>query len=359
MSRPFSWVRALVARKGRRTAAATPPPPESAPPADETRLHEEAPLADAAQAPQPSRQAYSPAEPPDDSRREVLKRLDAWLSDVLADEPPPRGIDPEILAALGADTARDAIEPSADRVSLCAALTALTEEIRLQGRAFKQLDESLSPLRGWGDRVARLEQAQRQLADSIQTSLAELRGRAADAERAENRAIAISILDLYDRLKRGRDSCQGCLDRLPPPARQGVLARLLRRGGEDGPARAAVEALAGGYGLTLARLLEALHDLDISPVGEPGAAFDPHTMTAVGTIERDDRPEGTVLEVCGSGFLRRGEMLREAKVVVAARRCVRQSSESSDNPPNPARPGSLVEPKAPASSPPEPAEHAP
>src|ERR1035441_6259714 len=54
-------------------------------------------------------------------------------------EDAPRGIPEELLA--GDETAVD--ESTVDRYRMWAALTALTQEVKLQGRAFKQLSDTL------------------------------------------------------------------------------------------------------------------------------------------------------------------------------------------------------------------------
>ena len=68
------------------------------------------------------------------SREEILRRFEKWLDGALAAEEPPRGVDAEIMAAMargGEDRARPA---PADAYSLWAAMTALTQEVKLQGR---------------------------------------------------------------------------------------------------------------------------------------------------------------------------------------------------------------------------------
>ena len=356
----FSWAKALAARARRRTATTAPPP--EGPPEAPTKPRAEAPADAPAQAPTQVPPDTAP-EPPPDARREILARLDSWLTETLADEPPPPGLDPDTLAAFGVDPAQaQPPEPRADRVSLWSALTALTHEVKLQGRAFKKLDESLSPLVDWGDRILRVEQAQRQLGASVQAATAELRRQAEAAQRVqrtESQAVEKILMDLYDRLQRGLDSSRRCLDRIGPPQRPGLWSRILRRGEDAAATRAAVEALAGGHGLTLARLLEALGELDMTPVGEAGDMFDPHTMATVSVVECDGRPQGTILEVYASGFVRGGEVLRTAKVSVAAadRPGERRTASPSDGP-QPPRPGSFTEHKGGAPGRPEPLEHA-
>lgn len=66
-----------------------------------------------------------------------------------------------------------------------------------------------------------------------------------------------------------------------------------------------------------ARLLTALLDVGVAPVGEVGEEFDSARHEAVGTEPADDSSEvGTVASVDRCGFLDRGVLLRPAQVVV-------------------------------------------
>ena len=77
------------------------------------------------------------------SREEILRRFEQWLDGALAAEEPPRGIDAEILAAIAGDSEDHARPASTAAYSLWAAMTALTQEVKLQGRSFKELNDTL------------------------------------------------------------------------------------------------------------------------------------------------------------------------------------------------------------------------
>src|SRR2546423_7057960 len=72
-------------------------------------------------------------------RSEILQRFEQWLDTAIAEESPPQGIPAEIMAG-------DAPPESSptDWYTMWAAMTALTQEVKLQGRAFKQLSETLA-----------------------------------------------------------------------------------------------------------------------------------------------------------------------------------------------------------------------
>ncbi|HMC58012.1 MAG TPA: hypothetical protein VKJ01_02355, partial [Candidatus Solibacter sp.] len=71
-------------------------------------------------------------------RSQILQRFEQWLDSALAEEDPPRGIPAEILAGDPAESA------PTDWYTMWAAVTALTQEVKLEGRAFKQLSETLA-----------------------------------------------------------------------------------------------------------------------------------------------------------------------------------------------------------------------
>lgn len=75
------------------------------------------------------------------SREEILRRFESWLDSALAAEEPPQGIEAEILAAI--EDENEVRPDSAAGYSVWAALTALTQEVKLQGRSFKELKETL------------------------------------------------------------------------------------------------------------------------------------------------------------------------------------------------------------------------
>lgn len=78
------------------------------------------------------------------ARERILRRFEAFLDETLAAAEPPQGIAAEILA----EAAAEEPAPFRDFYSMWAALTALTQEVRLQGRAFKQLSASLEAAAG-------------------------------------------------------------------------------------------------------------------------------------------------------------------------------------------------------------------
>lgn len=215
-------------------------------------------------------------------RDAILLRFTEWLDQALAAEEPPRGIPEELL--------RDETDPAGtDLYSMQAAVTALTQEVKLQGRSFKQLSEAVAP--------------------ALQAQISEMR-RQAD-ERAW-REVLDALLDLRDRLSRGLDTAQkagAALEEWRPrwwESRRGLAA-----------ARQTVAALLDGYRLTAERADEILHQLDVREIDCLMQPFDPQSMRAIEAEETARVPEGTVVEVYRPGYEWKGRTYRPAEVKVA------------------------------------------
>ena len=62
---------------------------------------------------------------------------------------------------------------------------------------------------------------------------------------------------------------------------------------------------------------DALFKLGLSEVEAEAAPFDPHVHEAVGRVETDEHPEGTVVEVLQKGYLYKDRLLRPSMVSVS------------------------------------------
>lgn len=249
-------------------------------------------------------------------REQILARFAAWLDQVLDAEDPPQGLDAQFLAELAGAEEEGRAEPAeaqGDLYSMWAALTALTQEVKLQGRAFRQLDQTLAP-------VAELGVAVRDELADLQAALAlALAGRAEgerEARRQAQREAVGLLADLHDRLERGLGAARRSLAELerPVPPAKGWFARP-----PAFPAHAVevARALAEGYALSLERLREGLEQLGVQRLGRVGEPFDPEVMRAADVEETTAAAEGTVLEVYRTGYTWRGELFRPAEVRVA------------------------------------------
>ena len=94
---------------------------------------------------------FAEAETKEALRILILRRFTEWLDEVLAEEKPLDGVAAELLAELDNSKEAKGVDPGAgayDLHSTWSVLTALTQEIKLQGRAFKQLSEQMTPFDG-------------------------------------------------------------------------------------------------------------------------------------------------------------------------------------------------------------------
>ncbi len=253
-----------------------------------------------------------------EERKRIVCGFEAWLDRAMADEPPPQGLTPELLTALAHGDPLPPLESGqpgsggSDLYSLWAAMTVLTQEVRLQGRTFKQLNETL---------VQSLEAPSAAVQGGAAEELAEapctkLEGVHRSGKQEIHLPVGI-LLDLRDRVERGGSTVRNAAGELAP----GRLPRLARwLGVGSGYARHAQEILAAlshGYSLTLDTLDEALAGCGISRIASQGQIFDPQRMTAVDIDETSSVPEGTVVEVYRNGFEWNGEVYRSAQVKVA------------------------------------------
>ncbi|MGH9628574.1 MAG: nucleotide exchange factor GrpE [Bryobacteraceae bacterium] len=247
-------------------------------------------------------------------REAILRRFEAWLDGILAQEEPPAGIPAEILNALEAG-ADDGIPRRCDLYSMWAAVTALTQEVKLQGRSFKQLSEALAPASNLHSRVETLLASHEQV-------LAEMRR---EAEQRSRREVLDGLLDVRDRLGRGLESARAVQlkavqlknesKKRGGPA--GWMESLFRRPDGDAHSAEALAAFEKGYELSVSRLDEILAQFHVREIACRDLVFDPRSMSAVDIEETTQVPEGTVLEVYRPGYEWKGEVYRTAQVKVA------------------------------------------
>jgi molecular chaperone GrpE len=231
-------------------------------------------------------------------REEILRRFEAWLDAMLSAEEPPQGLGGELLSSLVGSEPKPASNGRCDLYSMWAAITALTQEVKLQGRSFKQLAETLAPLANLAPHLPEMER---------------------QAQECARRETLDLFLDLRDRLGRGLDQVQAARERMNGSTRSGWTARLLARNPGFRQALGTVAALEEGYRMSLARLDDILAQFDVHEIACDGQRFDPKSMHAVDVVETAQQAEGTVLEVYRAGYQWKGEVHRPAQVKVARR----------------------------------------
>ena len=236
-------------------------------------------------------------------RAQILSRFEALLDSALAAEPPPAGIDAEILLA-AIEGGNKADERLCDSYALWAAMTALTQEIKLQGRAFQDLTLTL------GAQPEKIAAGLRVLYAERERTLQR------DAERRCRREILASLIDLRDRLERGRELVRAREASIALAAQPGWWARMSGKPTPD-PVMEAIIALVRGYELGVERLDQTLAEFHAREIRCLGESFDPRLMNAIESQESSDVATGVVLEVYRSGYEWNGEVFRPAQVKVS------------------------------------------
>ena len=235
-------------------------------------------------------------------RDEIVHRFEALLDSALAAEAAPAGIDKEILSAVIAGGEDDRLR--CDSYALWAAMTALTQEIKLQGRAFQELNLTLAAQTEKVSEELRAVYAERE------------RALQREAERRCRREILSALIDLRDRLGRGRESVRAREMGIAAAARAGWWERVLGKPAAD-PVVEAVGALVRGYELGVERLDQTLNEFNAREIRCHGESFDPRRMNAIESEESATVAPGTVLEVYRSGYEWNGEVFRPAQVKVS------------------------------------------
>ncbi len=239
------------------------------------------------------------------NRDEILRAFEAWLDGVLAREEPPTGIDADILSALAPEHVRADITSDQHHhaYGLWAAMTTLTHEVKLQGRAFKELNSTLGAHAG-------------RIADEMRAVYREReREVRRDVERQSQRQLLAAMVDLRERLGRGLQSVREAEITSERSAARPWLARFARQPRAGVPEMLA--ALTRGYELAMEHLDQTLDDFHVHRIRCEGQPFDPRRMNAVDKEVSSAVPEGTVLDVYKSGYEWNGEVFRPAQVKVA------------------------------------------
>ncbi len=243
-------------------------------------------------------------EKPAEARARILSQFERWLDCALAEEAPPDGLAANLLAALDRGETLPPVEGQVDLYCLWSAMTALTQEVKIQGRTFRQLNDTLTMRLGGTPEAAP--------SNSIAPSMAT--GNKLDSKQLD------LLLDLRDRLDRGLKSVREAAAQLLAPPRRSLLSRWLGAGqGQLHQTRHTLTALDQGYSLTLQRLDQALEDSHLYPIRCEGQLFDPQRMSAVELDETDDVPDGTVVAIYRAGYEWNGQVYRAAQVKVARR----------------------------------------
>jgi molecular chaperone GrpE len=259
----------------------------------------------------------------------ILQRFAGWLDDVLSEEKPLAGVAEELLAELYDDKESDTFGSMAGAVDLhstWSAMTALTQEIKLQGRAFKQLNEKMAPFTGLETMIDKLLTTHREALSDARRIAEEGRADRSEREnelklvtrqRARRELIGV-ITEIRDSLTIGLRSAVESQCKLKEHFRGGRLKNFfIHRSADHNHMLEIVGALKKGYQMGLDRIDEALQPLGVTEIVCDGKPFDPRVMKAVDIEETGEVADGAVLEVYRTGYMIDTEVLQPAQVKVA------------------------------------------
>ena len=208
----------------------------------------------------------------DPTKEQLLERFRAYLEEA---EAPPAESDSE----------------APDLFTLLSELMALKNEVKLESRqvkgALEQFREVFDTLRQANERLS-AELLRRQQETRSETAAAEDR-------------LLIELIELRDRLHSGHTHAADY--------RPGWFARR-------GHADRFVAGMTEGLAMNLRRLDETLARWNVRPIDAIGQPFDPRIMSAVDVTSDPTRPDAEVTTEARTGFLRNGELLRTAEVIV-------------------------------------------
>ncbi len=208
-------------------------------------------------------------------KEKSLADFGAWLRDLPDELPPGRESSPE----------------ACDLYTLLSEFSALRQEIRLQNR------EQNNAARVQKDLIG----DHREIADLFKSRTRELGKLEEKIRGTSEKNTARPFLDMGDALARGlaaarETAATSTLFRKPPESISGVVE---------------------GYEMALRRFHRALSQVGIRRLETVGLPYDPSTMRAVEAREVPETEKGIVLEERLGGFVREGEVIRTAEVVVS------------------------------------------
>jgi molecular chaperone GrpE (heat shock protein) len=259
----------------------------------------------------------------------IIQRFAMWLDDVLAEEKPLEGVAAELLAELhdGKDSEPGGPSDTAyDLHSTWSAMTALTQEIKLQSRTFKQLSDKMAPFAGLDRSIDKLLATDRKALSDARRIAEEGRSdrtqreaemKLEERDRARRELIGI-IIEIRDSLNIGLRSAAESQRKLEEYHNWSRLKKFFQdKSADQNHKLEIVKSLRKGYRMGLDRIDEALQQLGVNEIVCQGKPFDPRIMNAVDIAETREAPDGTVLEVYRPGYMIDTDVLQPAQVKVA------------------------------------------
>ncbi|MBN1901015.1 nucleotide exchange factor GrpE [Candidatus Sumerlaeota bacterium] len=182
---------------------------------------------------------------------------------------------------------------------LASAISALETENRKQIRAFRKFIENFA---AFSDRI---DDSLRNMRESIMNvNQKDMTSLVRSVREETARDIFRNLLDVRDSLARGVEKARLHLGKMS----------ALRKFAAGKPL---LDSLIEGQEVALQRLDDLMAHSRILEMEAIGKIFDPHCMRATATLETDDVPEGTVVEILRKGYVMDDSVLRYAEVRVA------------------------------------------
>lgn len=221
-----------------------------------------------------------------DQREKIMSRVKAWLDDFGEPESLPEDFPREEVEAF----------PQPDLFSVVAAMTGVSEELRLQGKSFKRLADEIGK---------RLETPAVSASPLAPAPPAKSVGEILEQGREEGRCEGFQeMIALHDRLTRILEDAQRQV------AGTGIFTALFGQAELQ-------HSMAEGLRLVLSRFQDFLDKHEISQFGQLGEDFDPVCMKAVDAMATPNLPAGKILGIIHFGYHRRGKILKYAEVLVS------------------------------------------
>jgi len=179
-----------------------------------------------------------------------------------------------------------------DLYRLFTELAALKAEVKIESRQVKTAIEEFQSL------IKLLQNNNEQLNNELEERRQQ---QEAHKEKTE-RPFLLNLLDLRDRIEAGAEQAKSY--------QPGWLAFL------DGSASAHIQSQQQGMDISLRRIDGLLERYNVKPVDAVGKQLDPHTMQVSATEQRIGCEDGEILDETRKGYLREGQLLRVAEVIV-------------------------------------------
>ncbi len=222
----------------------------------------------------------SNAEPVTESawKTKALEDFQLWLSEMPSEEPPAMTATPD----------------TCDIYTMLSEFTALRQEIKLYNKDQNRTVAALNSVKGVTDEYGQIYTLFKEKTNQIAQLEQNIR------MNSEKKA-AFSFFDVRDAL------IDGYRKSVEMSQRRGFF----RRPPKD------IYTICEGYEMAISRFDKALSAMDIEPIQTDNMPFNSETMKVVETRIIDGIENGTVVQTLSGGFVRGGDILRFAKVIVA------------------------------------------